>query len=130
MNVIDSAIFVVVKMGVLGEVWAIACRFALEVNLFDEVALDEGIEAVIDGRERYRRHFLFGAGEYFVGCGVVALGEYGIVNDLTLSRGTKAGSGKLLVQDLCSNFVVHWIRVLIWNNSKSQYRNGIILNIK
>ena len=70
------------------------------MDRFDEGALDQGVETVVNGREGDGGHLLLGPGENLVGSGVVAFCENGVVDDLALASGTKAGRRKLLVKDL------------------------------
>jgi hypothetical protein len=97
-DVVGLAGLLVVKMGVGLEIRAIAGRAALEIDRPDEVALDEGLEAVIDGGERDGGEIGLDAGEDFVGGGVIAFLEENTVDDLALGGGPETAVSELLGQ--------------------------------
>lgn len=93
-NIEDATGTLVVKVGVLAQVGAVAGRLAVDIDLADEAAGDEGFETVIDGREGNGGHRGASAGVNLVGGGVVALIEQDGKDVLALARGTLAGFGQ------------------------------------
>ena len=96
-DVVGLAGLLVVKMGVGLEIRAIAGRAALEIDRPDEVALDEGLEAVIDGGERDGGQLRFYPGKYFIYGRMIALLEDDLEDDFALRSGAKAAVGQPLV---------------------------------
>lgn len=93
-DVVNGAGFLAVKMSVFVEVGAIAGGIALAVDLADEVAGDQGVEAVVNGGEGNAGRFLFAAHENLVGGRVVTFGDQHLVNHLPLGRRAHAMAGK------------------------------------
>jgi hypothetical protein len=83
-EVVGSAGFFVVEVGVRLEVSAVAGRAALEVHLTDEIALHEGFEAVVNGGKGDRGHLGANASVHFVGGGVIAFLQESAINHLAL----------------------------------------------
>src|SRR6478736_7967248 len=98
LDIVDLAGRLVVKMGVLVEVRAVAGRGALEVDLAHQAAADERLKAVVDRGEGDARHHALHAGENFVSSGVVALFEDNFQHDLTLGGGADVAGFQLLAK--------------------------------
>jgi hypothetical protein len=90
-------------MGVGLEIRAIAGRAALEIDRSDEVALDEGLQAVVDRGERDGGEVGLHAGEDFVGGGVVAFLEENAVDDLTLGGSAQPAVSEFLREGVGGN---------------------------
>ena len=75
LDVMDSAGGLVAEVGVRGQVGAVAGGLALVVDLTNQAAADEGLEAVVDRGEGEAWHDLPGPVEDFVDRGVVAFGQ-------------------------------------------------------
>jgi len=99
-DVVDAAGAAIVEVGVFLEIGAVAGGFALEVDLADEAAGDEGFEAVVDGGEGNGGHGVAGAGVDLVGGGVVAFVEEDGEDVLALAGGAQAGADEGFVEDL------------------------------
>ena len=84
------------KMGVILEVGALARSFALEVDLLDQPAADQSVEAVVDRGEGDRGHLGFDAGEDFLRGRVVTLLQERTIDQLTLRRGAEPAVGEPL----------------------------------
>ena len=72
-DVTDLPRSLIMKMGVLMEIRAVASGGPLEVDLTDQLALHQGLETVIDRRERDGRHLRFYSGKNLIGRRMVAL---------------------------------------------------------
>jgi len=99
-DIVNAAGAAVVEMGVFLEVGAVAGGFALEVDLADEAAGDEGFEAVVNSGEGDGGHGVAGAGVNLVGGGVVAFVEEDGEDVLALAGGAEAGAGEGFVEGL------------------------------
>ena len=55
-DIVDFAGLGAMEVGVVGEVWAVAGGFAVDVYLAYEVAFDEGVEAVVNCGEGDAAH--------------------------------------------------------------------------
>lgn len=93
-NIEDATGTLVVKVGVFAEVGAVAGGLAVNIDLADEAAGDEGFETVIYCCEGNGGHRGAGAGVNLVGGGVVALVEQDGEDMLALARGALAGLGQ------------------------------------
>ena len=72
----------------------------LQLNLADQPAFNEGIEAIINRRVGDFGHLLFGPDENFFGRRVIALVQDYVINLLPLRRETKAARAQLFSQVL------------------------------
>ena len=72
-NIDDFAAFAAVKVGVLGQIWAVARGLPLKIDLADELRFDERFQAVVDRREGNSRHPTTGAGKNLIRGGVIPL---------------------------------------------------------
>jgi len=122
----------VVKVGVRVEIGAVAGGTTLEVDLADEVALDEGFEAVVNRGEGGSRKLGFDAGVNFVGRGVIAFGEEGAINNFTLRGGAQAAVSECLREGFGRvgggrGHGESKVKGRDWNASKSQAGIGITL---
>ena len=93
-------------MAMLLHVRAITGRGAVEVDVADEAAFDQRIQAVIDRRHGDLRHALLGAEEDFLDRRVVALVEENVEDMLALRREAEAAGRKPLIEaaigfDMC-----------------------------
>lgn len=70
-DVMDHAGGGVVEMAVLAEIRTVARGLAVEIHLADDAVLDEGFEAVVNGRQRNVRQAVFHPHEDVVGRRVV-----------------------------------------------------------
>jgi len=101
------------EVAVLLEIGAIARGFALDVNLLDEAAFDERLEAVVNSGQRDACHFLLGAEKHFGGCRMIAIREEHIIHLATLRREAMAAmADRLLVG--CMHFRVLWHGRNVW----------------
>lgn len=113
-DVDDFAVFPAVEVCVLGEVGAVAGGLAFEVDLADQVGFDEGFEAVVDGREGDGGHVAAGAGEDFIGGGVVAFFEqHGEDVFPLLGRALSAAGQGLVEEFLVFGGEVHGLLVVV-----------------
>jgi hypothetical protein len=87
-------------MAMILHVRAKARRAPLKLDLTDQAALDEGVEAIINRRVRDFRHLLFGADEDFFGRRVIPLVQDHVINLLALRRETKTARAQLFSQVL------------------------------
>lgn len=97
-DVKNTAAFIAVKMAVLLHVGAVAGGGAVEVDVADEAALDQGVEAIVNCGHGDVRHALFGAQEDVLHPGMIALLEEHVVHVLPLRRETEAAIGEPLIQ--------------------------------
>jgi hypothetical protein len=77
-------------MGVRSKIGAVAGCAALDVHRADEIARDQGLEAVIDCREGDRRKFRLYAGKHLIGRWMVTLFKQHVINNLALRGGAEA----------------------------------------
>jgi len=80
---------VAVKMAVLAHIGAEPGGAAVELHLAHEAALDEGVEAIIDGGHGDVRHAALGADEDLLRRGVVAFLQQHLIDVLALGRGAQ-----------------------------------------
>src|SRR5689334_9532861 len=72
-NVKNPAAFIAIEMAMLLHVGAVAGGGAVEIDVADEAALDQGVEAIVDRGHRDFRHALFGPQEDVLDLWMVAL---------------------------------------------------------
>ena len=94
-DIVSHAGGFVVEVGVRTEIRTVAGGAAFEIYGAHKVGVHEGLEAVVNGRERDGGFRLFDAGKDFVGGGVIPLGDQGIINQLTLWGGPVAAASEL-----------------------------------
>ena len=95
-DIVNLTRLLVVKVGVLVKVRAVASRLPDEIDLFDQAALDESVEAVVNGRERDRWHRGFDTGKDLFSRRMIAFFKNYLVNHFPLWRGAQAAIGKVL----------------------------------
>ena len=95
-NVKNVAAFVAMKVAMLAHIRAIAHRGPVQIDFIDEIAFDEKIEAIINGRHRDFRHGPLGAHENLLGGRMVPLLHEHAINPLTLRGKAKAFRGQAL----------------------------------
>src|SRR5690348_6416389 len=74
-NVKNAAAIIAIKVAVLLHVGAVTGGGAFQINVPDEVAFDQCIEAIINRGHGYVRHPLFGADKHILDGGMVAFME-------------------------------------------------------
>jgi hypothetical protein len=99
-DVVNAASAAVVEMGVFLEVGAVAGGLALEVDLANEAAGDEGFETIVNSGEGDGGHGLAGAGINLVSGRVVAFVEKDGEDVFALAGGAQAGADEGFVEDL------------------------------
>ena len=67
-------------MSVFGEIWAVACGFALDIHLLGEAAFHEGLQAIVDSRQRDAGNAFLGSYKNLCCCWVITVCEKHIVN--------------------------------------------------
>jgi hypothetical protein len=97
-NIEGAAAVGAVEVVVAVEVGAVAGGAAFVVDLADEAALGEGIEAIVDGSDGDLGHGIFGADEDILGGRVVVVVEEGEVDEAALGGKAEAGTGEALVE--------------------------------
>ena len=80
----DFAAFTAVKVRVLGQIWAVAGRLALEIDLADEFCFCQCLEAIVDRREGNCWHILFCADVNLFRGGMIAFLQEERINVLAL----------------------------------------------
>ena len=116
----------VVEMGVRTQIRAISGWTPFEIDRSNEIALHEGFEAVVDGRERDTGEFGLYAGKDLIGGGVVALSEQNVINQFTLRSGAQTAVREFLREPGGVEGVVgvgrHFFEegTTNWNDSKAQ----------
>jgi hypothetical protein len=65
---------------VFGEIWAVACGFALDIHLLGEAAFHEGLQAIVDSRQGNGGNALLGSYKNLGCCRVITVCEKHIVN--------------------------------------------------
>lgn len=127
-NIENVAALIAVKMAMFAHVRAIPHCRAIQIDLIDQVALDEEIEAIINSRHRDLRHGLFRPHENLLGSRVIALVEQHAIDLLALRRKAKApcsqsfadGCLQILFQTRHKfNLGSNRQQINIWNNSNS-----------
>ena len=83
-NIDNFAAFTAVKVRVLGQIRAVAGRFALEIDLANEFCFGQCLEAIVDRRERNCRHILFCADVNLFRGGMIPFLQEERINVLTL----------------------------------------------
>jgi len=97
-NVKDPATFVAMKMAMLVHIWAIAHGRAIEVHFFDQAALHQKIQTVVNrGHGNIGQTFL-GAHKNLFGCGMIAFLEEHLIDMLSLRSQAKSFQGQPLHQ--------------------------------
>lgn len=95
-DIVNLTRILVVKVGVLVKIRAVASGLPDEIDLFDQTALDESVEAVVNGREGDRWHRGFYAGKDLFSRRMIAFLKNYLVNHFPLWRGAQAAIGKVL----------------------------------
>ena len=88
-------------------VWAIAHCETVDIDLLDEAALHERVEAIVNRGHGNVRHALLGAHEDLLGGGMVAFLEHDAVNVLALGGGTKPPAGEPFSELFCMDAILH-----------------------
>ena len=86
---------------------AIPHREPIDIDLFDEPALHERVEAIIYRGHRNVRHPLLGPHKDLLGGGMVAFLEHDAVNVLTLGGGTKPPASEPFSELFCMDATLH-----------------------
>jgi hypothetical protein len=92
----NPAALITMKVAMLVHVRAVPHGSPVEVHLFDEVALDQKIEAIIDRRHRNLGHRLLGTHEDLLGGRMVTFAQEDVIDLFPLRRETHAARFKAL----------------------------------
>ena len=93
-DIVGATAFIAIKVVMFPHIGAITPGHPVQVDLPNQPALHEGIEAIVNRGHRDVGQSFLGAHEHLFGGRMIAFLEQDVVNVLALRRGPKASRGK------------------------------------
>ena len=103
-DIVGATAFVTIKMVMIQHVGAIAPRHTIQIDLPNQPAFHEGIEAIVNRGHRNIGQSFLGPHEHLFGGRVIAFLKEHAIDVLALRRGPKASRGKALGQPFVQLF--------------------------